>query len=91
MFARLIGPVLASLLFGASGCRAEAGPPIKIVTASERGTYFQMGRDLAQFVAEPASIDLEVLASAGSVENVRRLRDELSRTRRAPAIRWPNA
>ena len=46
----------------------------KIVTASERGTYIQIGRDLAKFVAPEADIELEVLPSAGSAENVQRLR-----------------
>jgi TRAP transporter TAXI family solute receptor len=50
--------------------------PFKIVTASERGTYIQIGRDLARFVAPEAGIDLEVLPSAGSAENVQRLRRE---------------
>lgn len=50
--------------------------PYKIVTASERGTYIQIGRDLAKFVAPEAGIDLEVLPSAGSAENVERLRRE---------------
>jgi len=49
----------------------------KIVTASERGTYIQIGRDIAKFVAPPADIELEVLPSAGSAENVERLRYEL--------------
>lgn len=48
----------------------------KIVTASSRGTYIQIGRDLATFVAPGADIDLEALPSAGSGENVRRLRYE---------------
>ena len=50
--------------------------PYKIVTASERGTYIQIGRDLAKFVAPDAGIDLEALPSVGSAENVRRLRYE---------------
>ena len=50
--------------------------PYKIVTASERGTYIQIGRDIARFVAPSAGIDLEVLPSAGSAENVKRLRHE---------------
>ena len=50
--------------------------PYKIVTASERGTYIQIGRDLAKFVAPAANVDLEVLPSAGSAENVQRLRFE---------------
>jgi TRAP transporter TAXI family solute receptor len=48
----------------------------KIVTASERGTYIQIGRDIAKFVAPGADIALEVLPSAGSAENVNRLRYE---------------
>lgn len=48
----------------------------KIVTASERGTYIQIGRDLARFVAPQADIALEALPSAGSAENVQRLRSE---------------
>lgn len=45
-----------------------------IVTAGERGTYIQIGKDLAAMVAKPAGIDLGVLPSNGSVENVKRLR-----------------
>jgi uncharacterized protein len=48
----------------------------KIVTASERGTYIQIGRDIARYIAPQADIKLEVLPSAGSAENVRRLRYE---------------
>lgn len=57
---------------------AGAAAPIayKIVTASERGTYIQIGRDLAKFVAPPAQIELDPLPSAGSAENIHRLRYE---------------
>ncbi|MGE0802541.1 MAG: TAXI family TRAP transporter solute-binding subunit [Lautropia sp.] len=48
----------------------------KIVTASARGTYIEIGRDLARLVAPAADIQLEALPSAGSAENVRRLRYE---------------
>jgi TRAP transporter TAXI family solute receptor len=48
----------------------------KIVTASERGTYIQIGRDLAKFVAPQAQIELDALPSAGSAENIHRLRYE---------------
>jgi TRAP transporter TAXI family solute receptor len=48
----------------------------KIVTASERGTYIQIGRDLAKWVGQPAKINLEALPSNGSAENVQRLRFE---------------
>jgi len=64
---------LMALLMGGA---AAAQVPYKIVTASERGTYIQIGRDVARFVAPAAGIDLEVLPSAGSAENVRRLRYE---------------
>src|SRR5438067_13165645 len=55
---------------------ALAAAEFKIVTASTRGTYIQIGRDIASFVAPQADIDLDVLPSAGSAENVRRLRHE---------------
>jgi TRAP transporter TAXI family solute receptor len=46
----------------------------KIVTASERGTYYAIGKDLARFVAPAAGIDLEVLPTDGSAANIRHLR-----------------
>jgi uncharacterized protein len=46
------------------------------VTASPRGTYIEIGRDLAKFVAPAADIELESVPSAGSTENVKRLRSE---------------
>lgn len=55
---------------------AWAAAAFKIVTASERGTYFEIGRDLAKFVAPDADIDLEVLPTSGSATNVRLLRYE---------------
>jgi hypothetical protein len=57
------------------GC-AFAAAEFKIVTASERGTYIQIGRDLAKFIAPAADVNLDVLPSAGSAENVQRLRYE---------------
>ncbi len=65
-------------LFG-SLCAAgslAAAPEYKIVTASEHGTYMQIGNDLAKYVATDAGINLTVLPSNGSVDNVKRLRDE---------------
>ena len=55
---------------------AGAATPYKIVTASERGTYIQIGRDLAKFIAPQAQIELAALPSAGSAENIQRLRFE---------------
>ena len=76
---RVILVGLCVLLTATVGFAAPPAPrlsPFKIVTASERGTYIQIGRDVAKFVAPQAGIDLEVLPSAGSAENVRRLRYE---------------
>jgi uncharacterized protein len=56
--------------------QAMAAAEYKIMTASERGTYIQIGRDLAKFIAPAADIALDVLPSAGSAENVHRLRYE---------------
>ena len=67
---------LLTLALLCHGTAAFAAVEYKIVTASERGTYIIIGRELAQFVASPAGIDLDALPSAGSAENVRRLRYE---------------
>jgi hypothetical protein len=69
-----IGVTAAALSF--NGAVALAAAEFKIVTASTRGTYIQIGRDIASYVAPQADIDLDVLPSAGSAENVRRLRYE---------------
>ncbi|MEO6321380.1 MAG: TAXI family TRAP transporter solute-binding subunit [Polaromonas sp.] len=72
-------PVLSALLMAGILCHASAAiaaAEYKIVTASERGTYIKIGRDLAQYVAPSADIKLKVLPSAGSAENVRLLRYE---------------
>lgn len=69
-----LGTMVVGLLGQSMPALAQAA--FKIVTASERGTYIQIGRDIAEFVAPDAKIALEVLPSAGSAENVRRLRYE---------------
>jgi len=61
---------------GWAHAQAATATAYKIVTASERGTYIQIGRDLAKFVAPQAQIDLDALPSAGSAENIHRLRYE---------------
>ena len=53
-----------------------AATPYKIVTADQRGTYFAIGNDLAKLVAPRADIDLEVVPTSGSAENVKLLRHE---------------
>jgi TRAP transporter TAXI family solute receptor len=72
---RRIVAALVALLCAWAGA-AHGAIPYKIVTASARGTYIQIGRDLARFVAPEADVDLEAVPSAGSSENVQRLRDE---------------
>src|ERR1700761_1065833 len=72
-----IAPVFAALfalLFVTLAVAANAH--YKIVTGPERGTYIQFGNDLSKWVAQPAGIDLEVVASKGSAENVQRMRFE---------------
>jgi TRAP transporter TAXI family solute receptor len=59
-----------------SSAFAQPRAQYKIVTASKSGTYIQIGRDLAKWVAEPAGIELDVLESKGSAENVQRMRFE---------------
>jgi len=53
---------------------AQAAAAFKVVTADARGTYFAIGGDLAKFVAPNANIDLEVVTTSGSAENIRLLR-----------------
>lgn len=65
---------LALMVVAALACAEPAH--YKIVTGPERGTYIQFGQDLSKWVAQPAGIDLEVMASKGSAENVQRMRFE---------------
>jgi len=76
MIGRLIAAGAAAWLVTQGAPALAAGIEYKIVTASARGTYIQIGRNLAEFVAPQADIALEALPSAGSAENVKRLRYE---------------
>lgn len=49
---------------------------IKLATAAPSATSTETGRDLAALVAPHASIELDVVPSAGLADNVRRLRHE---------------
>jgi uncharacterized protein len=55
---------------------AQAAMPYKIVTADPRGTYYAIAGDLAKMVAPAAGIDLEVVPTSGSAENIKLLRHE---------------
>src|SRR3982750_1059237 len=76
MKGRFASAVITAVVLFSSWSVAGAEVDYKIVTASPRGTYIQIGRDLATFVAPQAEINLEAVPSAGSGENVRRLRYE---------------
>ena len=69
-------PAIALAIAGIGSIGTAEAAPERIVTAAERGTYIQIGRDLARLVAQPAGIALEAVPSKGSSENVRRLRLE---------------
>ena len=69
------GLFIAAALQLSSGA-ALAVAEYKIVTASEKGTYFAIGVDLAKFVAPEADIQLEVLPTSGSAANIKLLRYE---------------
>ena len=70
---KVVGALVAAALWVQCGI-ASAASQYKIVTASERGTYYAIGNDLAKFVAPEADIELEVLPSAGSAANIKHLR-----------------
>jgi TRAP transporter TAXI family solute receptor len=65
--------VAASLFL--HGAALHAAAQFKMVTATE-GADFQVGRDLARFIAPAADVQLDVLASGSSSETLRRLRSE---------------
>ncbi len=72
--------ILAATLV-AAGCLVQAtmasgAVEYKIVTASERGTYIQIGRNLARVRRAPGGHRARGAAVGGSAENVRRLRFE---------------
>ena len=73
--ARRLLPAM-TLVLGLGAAGSAFAIEYKIVTASERGTYIEIGRDLGKFVAPAADIELEAVPSAGSAENVKRLRYE---------------
>src|ERR1700761_5055025 len=76
MLKRLLAGWLGLLLMVVASLAGAEPAHYKIVTGPERGTYIQFGQDLSKWVAQPAGIDLEVMASKGSAENVQRMRFE---------------
>lgn len=76
MIARLTRALGAAALLAVAVAAQAAGAEYKIVTASDKGTYYAIGKDIAKFVAPDADIQLEVLATSGSAANVKLLRYE---------------
>ena len=76
MSLRLTRALGAAVMLAGATAAAAAGAEYKIVTASDKGTYYAIGKDLAKLVAPDADIRLEVLATAGSAANVKLLRYE---------------
>ena len=70
MFKRLFVLLLCVL-----ACAAQAADDT-VLTAGERSTAIQTGRNLARYVARPVGLDLKVLPSAGSTDNIKRLARE---------------
>lgn len=75
MVRHVFGALMGTALLLHNGV-AFAGAAYKIATASNKGTYFAIGKDLAKFVAPDADIDLEVLPTDGSAANIKLLRYE---------------
>ena len=73
-FIRATAGTMMAAAINFHGGTAIAAAEYKIVTASEKGTYFAIGVDLAKFVAPDADIQLEVLPTAGSAANIKHLR-----------------
>lgn len=72
---------------------------VGITTGGETGTYFQFGKDLQKLARDKLDLKLGVLASPGSLENMRRVRrepdsqlgivqhDVLARIKELPSVR----
>ena len=76
MTRRALAALLLAIALMPGSAVFAAAADYRIVTASERGTYIRIGRDLARWVAPAADIALDVVPSAGAAENLRRLRHE---------------
>jgi TRAP transporter TAXI family solute receptor len=76
---RILRRALALAAFAAIAADTPAATgdvELQIATGSERSTAIDVARDMAVLVAPQARVELRALPSAGSVENVRRLRND---------------
>lgn len=71
----LLRTALVAVPLALHGAALHAAAQFKMVTATD-GTDFQIGRELAKFVAPTADVQLDVAASGSSAESLRRLRSE---------------
>jgi len=71
-----IHKLLVATLCGSLCVSAYGAASYKIVTADKRGTYYAIANDIAKFVTPNADIELEVVATSGSAENIKLLRQE---------------
>jgi TRAP-type uncharacterized transport system substrate-binding protein len=70
MAVRLLALLFLVLTPLAAHAAQAAAPPVpyKIVTASERGTYIQIGRDLGKFIIQASEKTLVVTLSSESTQ-----------------------
>ena len=82
-------PVLIILFLGLLIWFLVPTPPKKIVmtTGAENGLYYRFGQQLAKELAKE-KITLEVLPSAGSLENIERLNQPKNSCRNFARGRW---
>lgn len=73
LLATLLPAILASTMANAA---VNDTVDYQIVTASDKGTYYRIGQDLAKFAAPDAKINLQVLPTDGSAANIKLLRYE---------------
>ena len=67
---------LFAALFAFDGAKAQEMRNLSILTGLPGSTYHRFGQDIAQVLRQECGIELEVKSSAGSMENMRRLRHE---------------
>ena len=48
----------------------------EIATASKSGTYYAFGKDIASYIAPKACINLKVIETKGSIDNIRKLKSK---------------
>ncbi|NHA70255.1 TAXI family TRAP transporter solute-binding subunit [Phycicoccus sp. CMS6Z-2] len=68
------GPALLGGLGALAGCAPDLPPRLTIAAGDDRGIYIAFARLLAERVADRTGVEVEVLRTEGSVDNVRRVR-----------------